>query len=172
MGRLIDLTGQRFGRLVAIERVESRGKNRAAVWRCRCDCGKETFVRSDSLRSGMTMSCGCFNIDQKRNLMMAQNIVHGGYKTRLYNIWHNMKKRCYNPLDKYYKDYGGRGITICAEWLHDFVAFRDWALSHGYQDDLTIDRINNDGNYSPDNCRWATWKEQRINQRPRKKKGG
>ncbi len=81
-----------------------------------------------------------------------------------------MKKRCYNPAYKIYKDYGGRGITVCAEWLHDFVAFRDWALSHGYQDDLTIDRIDNDKGYSPDNCHWATMKEQRVNQRPRTKK--
>ena len=170
MSKLIDLTGQRFGRLVVIKRVGSQGKSGMATWQCRCDCGNETVVRSDCLRKGTTVSCGCFNADQKRTQLVTQNTIHGGRKTRLYSIWCCMKKRCYNPADKHYKDYGGRGITVCAEWLHNFAAFQRWAMSHGYQDDLTIDRINNDGGYSPANCRWATMKEQRANQRPRKKK--
>lgn len=170
MGKPIDLTGQRFGRLVVIGRsLES--KHGEATWLCQCDCGNTSIVRGSYLRGGNTQSCGCYG--HELSVRGERRRTHsgsrdGGKKRRLYRIWIAMKTRCYNHNSKNYKNYGGRGITICAEWLHDFAAFRDWAMSCGYQDDLSIDRINVDGNYCPDNCRWATRKEQRHNRRDSK----
>lgn len=169
MGQLKDLTGQRFGHLTVLERAE-KGKFSGAYWLCRCDCGAEKIIRGLTLKNGRTQSCGCLQKEVASQLCTKMRNKHGGHGSRLYRIWKNMHSRCYNANVGNYSYYGGRGITICNEWLNDFSAFRAWALSHGYQDDLTIDRIDVNGNYYPDNCRWVTMKEQNANQRPRTRK--
>lgn len=157
---LIDLTNREFGEWTVIQRTENN-EHGSARWLCRCSCGKEKIVDGGSLRSGRSKSCGHF----RKN----GNPKHGGRWTRLYMVWDSMRGRCFTTSNKNYKDYGGRGIMVCEEW-NDFSAFRDWALANGYKKGLSIDRINNDGNYEPSNCRWATPHEQRINQRPRRRK--
>lgn len=154
MGALIDLTGQRFGRLTVIERAETT-RHGDIRWLCKCDCGNNTTVFGSNLRKNHTSSCGCVHCESIR--------THGESKTRLYRIWMLMKRRCYNPKDSRYNRYGARGIEVCHEWLERFETFRDWSLENGYHDDLTLDRKNNDGNYTPENCRWSTTKEQQNN---------
>lgn len=160
--KLIDLTGQKFGRLTVVERHGV--KDGHAAWLCKCDCGNTTVVNGRNLRNGRTTSCGCYH----KEILINRSKTHGMSKTRLYRIWHNMKNRCFYTKDKHFNDYGGRGITVCDEWKNDFESFKKWSLSNGYSDELTIDRINNDGNYEPSNCRWVTMKEQCKN---RTKKG-
>lgn len=157
--KAIDLTGQRFGRLTVLERAENKGAY--VCWKCRCDCGIEKIIAGYCLKSGKTQSCGCLQIERTAEA----HTTHGKYHTRLHGIWTDMKARCNNPNRKAYKDYGGRGITVCEEWHNSFETFYEWAMANGYSDDLTIDRIDNDKGYSPDNCRWATMADQNKNKR-------
>lgn len=152
-----DLSMQRFGKLQVMEYMYS--KDGHTYWLCKCDCGNEVIRRSDHLITGRSKSCGCL----RKEMLRQRKTTHGKTHTRLYNIWSGMKRRCINSNDKRYEDYGGRGITVCDEWKDDFQAFHDWAMENGYEEHLTIDRINNDGNYEPSNCRWATYQQQNKN---------
>ena len=136
-----DLTGQKFGLLTAITPIKTGD---AVKWVCRCKCGKEVTAYGYDLQRGRVVSCGC------------RKIKHGGRYTRLYAIWQSMKKRCENNKHKFYRYYGGKGITVCQEWAEDFPAFREWSLANGYAGNLTIDRKNSNSGYSPDNCQWIT----------------
>lgn len=159
MSKVIDITGQRFGRLTVIG-FDKQDEFRQYMWLCKCDCGNVVSIRGYSLRSGNTQSCGC--IQKETNLKLRQ--THGMTKTRIYNIWQSMKQRCSTPSVSCYKYYGGRGISVCDEW-QSFEPFYQWAISNGYADNLTIDRIDVNGNYEPINCRWITIQEQQRNKR-------
>jgi len=158
MGQLIDLSGERFGRLIVIRKHSTI--NRQPWWYCRCDCGVEKVIKGDALRSGKTRSCGCLHREVFHNLITR----HGSYGTKLYYVWNMMKQRCHNSKNKDYKHYGGRGIKLCKEWLN-FSCFEVWALEAGYSPGLSIERINNDGDYSPANCTWIPLSDQKKNTR-------
>lgn len=149
-----DIKGERFGRLIVLEHV-GFADNRVALWRCKCDCGNEIIVRQCNLRNGNTRSCGCL----LKDISIKKHTTHGLTKTRLHNIWAKMKERCYNPHRPAYKNYGGKGVGVCDEWKDNFLEFYDWSISNGYNDDLTIDRVDSNGDYSPLNCRWVTLSE-------------
>jgi len=156
--RVKNLTGEKYGRLTVIMLDETK-KTRKKFWICQCDCGNLKAIRSDSLQSGGIKSCGCLKKEQDR-INLVKNHSHKESNTRLYTELRGIKARCLNPNNDSYKRYGGRGIIICGEWLDSYESFRDWALNNGYNDILTIDRINNDGNYEPNNCRWVDNKTQ------------
>ena len=163
MSRVKDLTGLRFGRLVVTSR-EGSSPDGCASWHCKCDCGRDCVVEGAKLRKGNTKSCGCLHSDMARS----RRIKHGMSGTRLYKVWKSMLQRCLNPSNKNYSRYGGRGISVCSEWRSDFLSFYDWAIANGYDDtapfqECTIDRIDNDKGYSPDNCRWCDQKTQNKN---------
>ena len=160
-----DLTGQRFERLTVIERGPDQvfpcGQRRVR-WVCKCDCGNTSTVLARGLKSGNTKSCGCYSRDMAR---IPKCVKHGESRSRLYNIRSGMLYRCNNPNSQEYKNYGARGVKVCEEWTNSYEVFRDWALSNGYDDALSIDRIDPSGDYEPSNCRWATPIEQGNNKR-------
>ena len=159
------LIGQRFGRLTALE-ISGRTTDRRVQWRCKCDCGNITEASEKNLKSGNTKSCGCLR-KEKISEIGKRSRTHGESRTRLHKIWAQMLYRCKSKKCSDYSTYGGSGIDVTKEW-EDFFTFKRWALSNGYEDHLTIDRIENDKGYYPENCRWATASTQARNRRTTK----
>ncbi len=153
------LIGEKFGKLTVVEYLGG------CWWKCICDCGNEKIATTNHLKNNSSVSCGCMTHERKRNA----SIKHGYFNHRLYRLWSQAKQRCTNPKNDSYYNYGERGIKMCNEWENDFSAFYDWAMKHGYNDSLSLDRIDNEKGYSPDNCRFVTAKEQCRNRRNNRK---
>lgn len=162
MSAVVDITGQTFGRALVIRRAEN-AKDGRTRWDCRCVCGSLFTARGKHLRRGEIVSCGCFQAQRASEC----SFVHGASKTRLYKVWAAMKQRCENPKNKSYKNYGARGIRVCAAWSNSFEQFLA-DMGERPAPDLSIERINNNGHYEPSNCKWATDAEQRLNKRPQR----
>lgn len=160
MPKRMNLVGQKFNMLTVLEFYDIQ--NGMSRWLCQCDCGKILPVYGRNLKSGNTISCGCYHKAHNKEY----GYKHGGSGTRLYNIWSNMKSRCKNPNETAYRWYGGKGIKVCDQWK-DFTNFREWALNNGYKENLTIDRIDSNKDYCPENCQWLTMKENNDKDRRR-----
>ena len=160
MPKFKDLTGQVFGRLKVLG-ISHRTEYKKIMWFCECACGNSKIVQGNHLVNGAIQSCGCLLIETTRK----KNLSHGESETKLYRRWKGMRERCYYTKHKSYEYYGGRGIEVCDEWKDSFVNFKEWAMRNGFKEELSIDRIDNDGNYEPSNCRWVTHKEQMNNTR-------
>ena len=160
MSKLIDLTGQKFGCWTVLSRAKNslQGHSR---WLCECDCGTQRVVLGNSLRRGESTNCGCVAKEKLRKI----NTKHNKKRHPLYSVWIGMKKRCLNKNDHAYMYYGGRGVTIHNEWINHFQSFYNWAIKNGYKRNLTLDRIDVNGNYEPSNCRWTDKKTQARNRR-------
>lgn len=158
MGKAIDLTGKKFGKLTVIklDHIKRYVGCTKYFWLCKCECGNFCITSQNQLSRGKTKSCGCL---QKEYFSIKHNLRF----SKLYITWENIKKRCYNKKSSRYKWYGEKGIIVCNEWKDDFKAFYDWAMANGYKEGLTIDRIDVNGNYEPSNCRWVDWKTQQQN---------
>ncbi len=163
----LHLIGERHNHLIVNDIVYKKGivkgkeTQEFLVLECKCDCGNIVYIRPYQFVRGEYSSCGC----SKKNGEYFTNFSHRLSGEKLYKVWNTMRRRCYVPTDKKYKSYGARGIIVCDEWLNDYMVFREWAMSNGYKENLSLDRIDNDGNYEPNNCRWTTRSVQQRNRR-------
>lgn len=160
MGKFINLTGQKFERLTVVSK-ELPDSTGSIIWKCKCECGKDVYARGNALRKGLVKSCGCY----KKDILPTINTKYKDCPKRLYKIYYGMLGRCYSEGNSAYNNYGGRGIQVCSEWKNSFTSFWEWSINNGYSAKLSIDRKDNEAEYSPDNCRWVSDYEQSRNKR-------